>query len=315
MAFYSTPFLGELGIKAKAVELLIQYMYTGCIDFSLGNIIDLIWASDLLQLPEIKEQGLDKLEEHIDFCVSIEIVGQVIIDKCSEKSYIFQTYIDICEVGTVFSRPKLIQAVDRFIRSNFDEFVTTTAFLELSQVELCAYLKHKNLKMKDEETVLKSALRWCKHNQTEEEFKNLAQYIQFDLISVRTLCAILKDDDVFKNCRITTNMILEKMQKIANPLVTSRPRFSSHAFIAIPYKSKIFFSITFYGKDSIDFNIREFPESVGDHLIPLVNYGVCHFDNYVYIAGGSTFSPSEAYNTDQGFLYNILNDIWTPGPR
>ena len=64
------PFLGELGIKAKAVELLIQYMYTGCIDFSLGNIIDLIWASDLLQLPEIKEQGLDKLEEHIDFCVS-----------------------------------------------------------------------------------------------------------------------------------------------------------------------------------------------------------------------------------------------------
>ena len=64
-------FIGELGIKAKAVELLIQYMYTGCIDFSLGNIIDLIWASDLLQLPEIKEQGLDKLEEHIDFCVSI----------------------------------------------------------------------------------------------------------------------------------------------------------------------------------------------------------------------------------------------------
>ena len=97
--------------------------------------------------------------------------------------------------------------MDRFIRSNFDEFVTTTAFLELSQVELCAYLKHKNLKMKDEETVLKSALRWCKHNQTEDEFKNLAQYIQFDLISVRTLCAILKDDDVFKNCRITTNMI------------------------------------------------------------------------------------------------------------
>ena len=62
-----------MGIKAKAVELLIQYMYTGCIDFSLGNIIDLIWASDLLQLPEIKEQGLDKLEEHIDFCVSTKV--------------------------------------------------------------------------------------------------------------------------------------------------------------------------------------------------------------------------------------------------
>ena len=64
----------QLGIKAKAVELLIHYMYSGCIDFALGNIIDLIWASDLLQLPEIKEQGLDKLEEHIDFSVSTLVV-------------------------------------------------------------------------------------------------------------------------------------------------------------------------------------------------------------------------------------------------
>ena len=60
----------ELGIKASAVEQLIEYMYTGYMDFELGNIIDLIWASDLFQLPEIKEQGLDKLEQHIDFLVS-----------------------------------------------------------------------------------------------------------------------------------------------------------------------------------------------------------------------------------------------------
>ena len=60
----------QLGIKASAVEQLIEYMYTGYMDFELGNIIDLIWASDLFQLPEIKEQGLDKLEQHIDFLVS-----------------------------------------------------------------------------------------------------------------------------------------------------------------------------------------------------------------------------------------------------
>ena len=60
----------QLGIKGSAVEQLIEYMYTGYMDFELGNIIDLIWASDLFQLPEIKEQGLDKLEQHIDFLVS-----------------------------------------------------------------------------------------------------------------------------------------------------------------------------------------------------------------------------------------------------
>lgn len=61
---------GTLGIKARAMEQLIHYMYTGCLDLSQGNIIDLIWASDLLQLPDIKEQSLDKLEEMIDFSVS-----------------------------------------------------------------------------------------------------------------------------------------------------------------------------------------------------------------------------------------------------
>ena len=139
------------------------------------------------------------------------------------------------------------------ISSNFDEFVRTPAYLDLSLEELCAYLKHKNLRMKDEETVLKSVLKWCKHNQKIDDFCQLSNHVQFDLISVRTLCAILKDDEIFKSSRSATNLILEKMQKIANPLVISRPRFSSHAFVAIPYKSKIFFCITFYGKDSIDF--------------------------------------------------------------
>ena len=247
--------------------------------------------------------------------------------------------MDISEVGMVFARPKLTKAVDRFIRANFDDFVYTPAFLELSLEELSKYLKSKrfykflnrflfylhivyneifsdkNLQMKDEETVLKSVLKWCKNNQKSEEFRHLIEFIQFDLISVRTICTTLKDDDVFLNSREMTNLVLEKMQKIANPLVTSRPRFSSHTFIAIPYKSKCFFAITFYGKDSIDFETKNFPESVGDHLIPLTNYGICHFDNYVYIAGGSTFAPNEAYNTEKGFLYHIRQNTWTPGPR
>ena len=66
---------GQVGIKAKAVGLLIDYMYTGCLDLSDNNIIDLIWASDLLQLTEVKQQGLNKLEENINFSVSKYVLG------------------------------------------------------------------------------------------------------------------------------------------------------------------------------------------------------------------------------------------------
>lgn len=60
---------GDLGIKATAVAKLIDYMYKGSLDLNESNNIELIWAADLLQLSDIKEQCLDRLEQCIDFDV------------------------------------------------------------------------------------------------------------------------------------------------------------------------------------------------------------------------------------------------------
>ena len=73
---------GKVGIKAKAVGYLIDYMYTGCLDLSESNVVDLIWAADLIQLTEVKQQGLNKLEEIINFSVSILTKLIVFIDMC-----------------------------------------------------------------------------------------------------------------------------------------------------------------------------------------------------------------------------------------
>ena len=70
---------GQIGIKAQAVGILIDYMYSGYIDMSQGEIIDIIWAADLLQLPDIKEQGLDRLEDFIDFTVSFPKIDHYVM--------------------------------------------------------------------------------------------------------------------------------------------------------------------------------------------------------------------------------------------
>ena len=90
-----------------------------------------------------------------------------------DESIVFQTYLDICAVGTVFCRPGLIQAVDRFIRTNFDEFVTTSAFYELPLSDFSNYLKHRNLKTETEETVLSAVVRWCRHNKLWNDFSGV----------------------------------------------------------------------------------------------------------------------------------------------
>ena len=49
---------GELGIRAEAVEELIKYVYTGHVEITGQNVIDLIRAADLLELAEVKNETL-----------------------------------------------------------------------------------------------------------------------------------------------------------------------------------------------------------------------------------------------------------------
>ena len=271
---------GQLGIKAHAVEQLIKYIYTGSLQFDVNCAIDIIWAADLFQLSDVKEQGLDNLEE----CVN------------------FQTYLEICEVATYFARPRLINAVNRFLRSNFEEFSNSPTFLELPFNDICNYLKHRNLKTSTEEVVLKAAIKWCRHNQKWDKFTAMSECIQFNLISVRFLCHLLREDPDFKTAENLRDVILKKMEGMEKPTAISRPRFSSHMLVAMPYRSKSFFIIHFQGSDIIDFFVKDFPEIICDHINVLVNYQICQLDDhYIYLAGGTSYNAeSESYPSDRG---------------
>ena len=109
-----------------------------------------------------------------------------------DESIVFQTYLDICAVGTVFCRPGLIQAVDRFIRTNFDEFVTTAAFYELPLSDFSNYLKHRNLKTETEETVLSAVVRWCRHNKLWNDFSGV-QFQACIYLSTNQFAIIFRD--------------------------------------------------------------------------------------------------------------------------
>ena len=99
------------------------------------------------------------------------------------------------------------------------------------------------------------------------------------------------------------------------PIAVSKPRFSSHMLIAMPYRSKSFFVINFQGADTIDFSLKEFPEIISDQINSLVNYQICQFEHYVFLAGGTSCNAeNESYPSDRGFIYNILTNTWSTGP-
>ena len=82
--------------------------------------------------------------------------------------------------------------MDRFIRTNFDEFVTTPAFYELPLSDFSNYLKHRNLKTETEETVLSAVVRWCRHNKLWNDFSGV--YFQgCDYLSTNYFAIIFRD--------------------------------------------------------------------------------------------------------------------------
>jgi hypothetical protein len=205
---------GDLGIKADAVEQLIIYVYTGHVEISHHNVIDLIRAADLLELSEVKHETLNVIAEYINL----------------------ETYLDIREVSIVFSCPRLLETVDKFIRKNFSEFVMTPAFLELSEHALIAYLSHDLLRTDTEEVVFKAVVRWCKENDCLAKFSELARYLRFNLLSFKFLAGILREDMEIRANDAVSNTILDKMQTLTTNANVSRPRFSTHILVAFPYR-------------------------------------------------------------------------------
>ncbi len=84
----------KLGLKAYAVQQLVDYMYTGRIDISDGNAFDLIRAADMLQMFDVRTETLRVLEDRVS------------LDTC----------VDIRALGTTYNSPGLVTAADRYCR-------------------------------------------------------------------------------------------------------------------------------------------------------------------------------------------------------
>ena len=79
-----------------------------------------------------------------------------------------------------------------------------------------------------------------------------------------------EDADIKSNDKIR-DLCLQKMQNMSLPLAISKPRFSNHRLIAMPYRSKAFFCISFHGIGSIDFLVKDFPEIFTEQINSLNN--------------------------------------------
>ncbi|XP_076825297.1 kelch-like protein 36 isoform X2 [Clavelina lepadiformis] len=150
------------GFAATAMKLIVEFIYTGNIEINKENVCDLLSASNMMQIDDVKEFCFEFLEDSIS------------IETCLTISYLADLY----------GSDHLEDQVKTFIEENIDDVITTENFKNLSKKELVS-LSRKVKTQLSEIALYKAVVNWTKHNREERQdyFQSLFQTVDLTMIS------------------------------------------------------------------------------------------------------------------------------------
>lgn len=171
----------ELGmVEASPLRLLIQYMYTGTIDLNQHNIVKVLWTATFLQM----DGFLTWVSQHITI----------------HKYVHMDNFWDLwCLADSHHDCAFLKDPLNDFMLTNFEQVYTTQGFEEnITSENLFSILSSKKLKVKNEDTVLHSVLKWLSHDEEARklDLPKLVQVIHLPLCqrnSLQKLKGILRE--------------------------------------------------------------------------------------------------------------------------
>uniref|UniRef100_A0A2C9LKC5 BTB domain-containing protein n=1 Tax=Biomphalaria glabrata TaxID=6526 RepID=A0A2C9LKC5_BIOGL len=131
-------------ISSETFELILETLYTGHGVLTNDNVIDIWRAADKLQ---------------IVFLIT-ECEHYVIRSMSSEN------YIEYYQIGNLLSSQPVTKAASLYVLNNFNSFVKTSAFLELSRNDLLKLVQSQNLKVNSEHDVIMAILKWTEFRPT-----------------------------------------------------------------------------------------------------------------------------------------------------
>ncbi|XP_029348142.1 kelch-like protein 2 [Acyrthosiphon pisum] len=167
-------------IDSTALQLLVNFIYSGAIVVTEENVQVLLQAADLLQLQEVKDVCCDFLEKQL----------------CSTNC------IGIKEIADLHSCTKLLTNSELYIQQHFSEVVDGEEFLSLSYEQVVKLISSDELIVPSEEKVYESIIRWVKHELGLRKtiFPQLMEQIRLPLISKHYILKKVVEEPLIKNC-------------------------------------------------------------------------------------------------------------------
>uniref|UniRef100_A0AAF5D0D6 BTB domain-containing protein n=1 Tax=Strongyloides stercoralis TaxID=6248 RepID=A0AAF5D0D6_STRER len=136
--------------SSETIELILNYVYNGKIEYHKDTVSDIVCAADYLQMESLKNEAIEKLL------------------MLGDKSTLFNEKVVFCIESSITK----YKEAQKFYGENFFEFSEKESFYLLGIESLISILDKDYLNVPNEEFVFNSAMKWIHY-----DYQNRKQYI------------------------------------------------------------------------------------------------------------------------------------------
>ncbi|XP_016658234.1 kelch-like protein 2 [Acyrthosiphon pisum] len=282
-------------IDSTALQLLVNFIYSGEIMITEKNIQVLLPAADFLQLQEVTEACCD--------------FAQTLL--CPNNC------IGIYAIADLHGCAKLLTSSELYIQQHFSEVVGGKEFLSLSSEQVVRLISSDKLIVPSEEKVFESVIRWVKHKLGSRKciLPQLMEHVRLPLTSKSYISKKVVEEPLIKNCLKCKDYIdeamhfhnIHKSEKLIPQNIRNKPRHGDKVILVVGGYDNEYRKITEWYDPKMD-RWNYGPEMITSR----VNTGVCVVnDNLVFAVGGYNYQGEPLRSVD---MLDLTSDslCWKP---
>ena len=265
------------GVDGAAVKSVIDFMYSGEVKITSENVMELIAASDYLQVAEVKR-----------FC--FEFLESILSSE---------NWFAVYSAAKLYENEHLQNEVYEYVSNNFDDVIETVEFTALSKNDLILFVSKSNRSHAKVESIFKGLVTWC---QQDKETRQILFVLLFeeliDLDRISTEClekVILKEKLVAENnycLKLVIDYVVQRCKNFGLARIIGLGGMES--------RSRCVEVCNTSANPS-----PKFPD------LPIALYAHCslRLRNFVYLIGGSIQKPGKEVALQNVWLVNTNDHV------
>ncbi|EDW39735.1 GL15763 [Drosophila persimilis] len=201
-------------VDARALELLINYVYTSTVEVNEDNVQVLLTAANLLQLTDVRDACCDYLQTQLD------------ASNC----------LGIREFADLHACVELLNYAETYIEEHFNDVIQFDEFLNLSHEQVINLIGNDRISVPNEERVYECVIAWLRYDvPMREQFTSaLMEHVRLPFLSKEYITQRVDKELLLEGNIICKNLIIEALTYHLLPTETKSARTVPRKTVGMP---------------------------------------------------------------------------------